>query len=142
VQDVANPGSLEELVPTDVVDVQVRVDHGRDVAEPEAAGLELPRDRLLRRLLRQLERQHAVHVVEVDARVEEEEAVVVLDQDAVDGDPDLRPGHVPHELGVLDDDRAVVEQPDLHGVFPSRALRTATSLPARCARSWSICSGV
>jgi hypothetical protein len=41
---------------------------------------------------------------------------------------------------VLDDDRAAVEEPDLHSA--SSAFRTATSLPARFARSSSICSGV
>ena len=124
-----------------MVDVQVRVDDRRHVAELEAGEGELGRDRLLLGLLRQLERQDAVHVVEVDAGVDQEEPVVVLDQHAVHRDPRLRAGDVPHQLRVLDHDRAAVEEPDLHG-YASSAFRTATSLPARFARSSSICSGV
>ena len=105
----------------------------------EAAGRELRRDRLLRRLLGQLEGQHAIHVIEVDAGVEEEQPVVVLDQHAVDRDAHLRPRHVPEQLGVLDHDGAVVEQPDLHD---SSAFRTATSLRARSPRSSAMRSGV
>ena len=101
----------------------------------EAGELELRRDRLLRRLLGELERQHGVRVLEVEARVEEEEPVVVLDEHGVRRDPHLRARDVPHELRVLDDDRAVVEQPDLHRVASSAssALRTATSFAARSA---------
>src|SRR5439155_26877764 len=121
---------------------QVRVDDGRYVPELEAAGRELRRDRLLHRLLGELEREHAVHVVEVDAGVEQEQTVVVLDEHAVDGNPDLLAGNVPHELCVLDHDRPVVENPDLHPAYASSALRTATSRPARRARSSSICCGV
>ena len=78
----------------------------------------------------------AVVCSRVEAGVEEEEPVVVLDEHAVRRDPHLRPRHVPHELRVLDDDRAVVEQPDLHRVASSAssALRTATSFAARSAR--------
>ena len=76
----------KQPVAADVVDVQVRVDERRDVGDGEAAGGELRRDRLLGRLLRQLEGQHAIHVIQVDARVEEEQPLVVLDQHAVDRD--------------------------------------------------------
>src|SRR5207342_2255491 len=89
-------------------------------------------------------REHRVRVLEVEARVEQEQPVVVLDEHGVRGDPHLRPRDVPHELRVLDDDRAVVEQPDLHRVASSAssAFRTATSFAARSARSRSMSSGV
>ena len=126
----------EVLVAADVVEVEVGVDERRHVGRREAGELELRGDRLLRGLLGELEREHGVRVLEVEAGVEEEEPVVVLDEHAVRRDPHLRPRHVPHELRVLDDDRAVVEQPDLHrcASSASRALRTATSFAARSAR--------
>ena len=77
VDQVAHGRALEELVAADVVDVQVRVDEHGHVAEPEPALLQLPRDRLLLGLLRELERKHAVHVVEVDPGVEQEQPLVV-----------------------------------------------------------------
>ena len=141
VQHVPDARAREELVAADVVDVQVRVDDRRHVAELEPALASCAGIVCSVGLLGQLEREHAVHVVEVDAGVDQEQPVVVLDQDAVDGDPRLRAGHVPHQLRVLDHDRAAVEEPDLHR-SASSAFRTATSLPARLARSSSICSGV
>ena len=80
--------------------------------------------------------------LEVEAGVEQEEAVVVLHEHAVHRQPHLLAGDVPHPLGVLDEDRAVIEQPDLHGHDASSALRTPMSLAARWARSSSIRSGV
>jgi hypothetical protein len=104
----------EVLVAADVVEVQVRVDERRHVGDRKARELELAGDRLLGRLLGKLEREHRVRVLQVEARVEEEEPVVVLDQHGVRRDPHLRPRHVPHQLRVLDHERAVVEKPDLH----------------------------
>lgn len=52
VNHVPDARALEELVAADVVDVEVRVHDGRDVAEAEAALRELRRDRLFLGLLR------------------------------------------------------------------------------------------
>ena len=131
--------AAEERVTSDVVDMEVGVDERRDVGGREPAGRELGGNRLFGRLLRQLEGQHAAHVIEIDAGIEQVQPIVALDEHAVDGDARLRPGHVPQQLRVLDHDGAVVEQPDLHD---SSALRTATSLRARSPRSSAILSGV
>src|SRR5262249_35755705 len=135
--------TLEVPVAADVVEVQMRVDERRHVREREAAELELPGNRLRLGLLRELEGQDAARVVEPQARAEQEKTFVGLDRDRAARDAPRVAGHVPEELGVLDDDRAGVQQPDPHGAGScSRALRTATSLAARRERSSSICSGV
>ena len=102
------------LVAADVVEVEVRVDEGGHVRDRKTGELELSWNRLLCTLLGELERQHSVRVLEIEASVEEKEPVVVLDEHCVGGDPHLGARDVPHQLRVLDDDRAVVEQPDLH----------------------------
>jgi hypothetical protein len=102
------------LVPADVIEVEVRVDERGHVRDRESGELELRRNRLLGALLGELERQHGVRVREVESGVEEKEPVLVLDEHCVGGDPHLGTRDVPHQLRVLDDDRAIVEQPDLH----------------------------
>src|SRR5438874_8539576 len=55
------------------------------------------------------------------ARVEQKQVVVVLDQEPVGGDSHrCATTDVPHQLGVVDDDGAVVEEVDLH-VEPPRS---------------------
>jgi hypothetical protein len=101
----------EQLVPADVIEVQVGVDDPRDVLGLVAGLLELRRDGLLVRLLGQLEGQHGLDVLEVIAGVEQEEPVVVLDQHAVDGEPNRVAGpDVPRDVRLVDDERAVVQQ--------------------------------
>ncbi len=78
------------LVAADVVEVEMGVDERRHVGRREAGQLELRRNRLLGGLLGQLERQHGVRVLEVEAGVEEKQPVLVLDQHAVGRDPHLR----------------------------------------------------
>ena len=134
----------EVLVAADVVEVEVRVDERRHVGRLEAASGELRRGSSARASARGARTGARAFVCSRSKPgVEEEEAVVVLDEDGVRGDPHLRPRDVPHELRVLDDDRAVVEQPDLHRVASSAssALRTATSFAARSARSRSMSLG-
>jgi hypothetical protein len=75
------------LVAPAVVEVQVRVDDRVDVLGLIAAPCKLNGNRLLGRLLGQLEREHGVDQVQVVARVEHEQPVRVLDQHAVDGEP-------------------------------------------------------
>src|SRR5262249_19067238 len=135
--------ALEMPVAAHVVEVQMRVDERRHIRDREAAELELPRNRLRLGLLRELEGQDAARVLEPEAGVEEEKTVVVLDEDRVGRDAHRVAGRVLEALGVPDDDRAGVQQPDPHAAGScSRALRTATSLAARRARSSSICSAV
>ncbi len=65
--------------------MEVRVDHILDLCGLEAAEPKLGRKRLLRSLLGQLEREHALDVLEVEAGVVEDQSLGVLDKDAVDG---------------------------------------------------------
>src|SRR2546425_236334 len=90
------------LVTADVVEVEMGVDERLHVARLVAAESELSRDRLFGRLLRQLERQDRVGVFQIEARVEQKQVVVVLDQESVGGDPHRQAtADVPHQLGVV-----------------------------------------
>jgi hypothetical protein len=61
----------EVLVAADVVEVEVGIDERRHVGRREAGELELRGDCLLRGLLGELEWEHGVRVLEVEAGVEE-----------------------------------------------------------------------
>jgi len=69
---------------------------------------------LLWGLLGQLEREELIHHIEVVARVEHDQPVRVLDQHAVDREPDRRSApDVPGDVRLVDHERAAVEQAHL-----------------------------
>jgi hypothetical protein len=94
--------------------LEVGVDDDVDVLGLVADLRELTGNGLLGGLLGELERQDLLHVLEVVARVVEDESVRVLDEDRVH-----RESHritridVPMDVRLVDDERAAVEQVDL-----------------------------
>ena len=76
--------------------------------------MKLAERRLLGRLQRLLERQHALDVLEIIAGIEDVTAVLVLDEDGVAGKADFAGGPaVPENVKAVDYQRAAVEQIDL-----------------------------
>ena len=144
---LAHPGHRIRQMPltSTVIEVQMGVDHRVDVGRPEATRLELRWKRLLIRLLWELEGQELLDRPLVEARVEQEQPVGVIDQHAVDREPGrVARVDVPHDVGAVDDQAPGVEQPDaVHAHLflppqtscPSSVLRTATRAAARLAGS-------
>ena len=130
---VADRAGLAQMaVPAAMVEVVVRVDDVVDVLRPVAGERERADEGLLLGLQRLLEGQHRVHMVAVEAGVEEIEPVGMVDQHAVDGEAHLtRRPPVPVNVEAVDHQRAAVENEDprlFHGLAPfPRALQSRAS---------------
>src|SRR5215831_7744198 len=104
-------GGSAELVPADMVEMVVRIDDVGYIPWVYPDQLQLPWDRLHRRLLRQFERQDLLHVRQVVSRVEEKLALRMVHQRAVARETNraTRSG-VPVEVVPVDDERTSVEE--------------------------------
>ena len=115
-------GLAQVAVPAAMIEVVVRVDDVIDVLRPIAGERERADKGLLLRLNGLLEGQHGIHVVAVEAGIEEIEPVGVVDQHAVDGKAHLaRRPPVPVDVEAVDHQRAAVENEDprlFHGLTP------------------------
>ena len=113
-QRMADGAGLAQMaVPAAMVEVVVRVDDEIDILRPVAGEGEGAEKRLFLRLQRLLEGQHGIHVVAVEAGVEEIEPVGMVDQHAVDGKAHLaRRSPVPVDVEAVDDQGAAVEDED------------------------------
>ena len=97
-----------------MVEVEMRVHDNADVLRREPEKLKGAGYGLLGRLRGLLKRQDLHDMVVVVARVDEEPALCVLDEDRVDREANFtaRP-LVPEDMITVEDERAAVEQEDL-----------------------------
>src|SRR4051812_18708526 len=127
----------EELVVRAMVEMEVRVDDDVDLFRLYPDHRQLRRDRLLLALLRLFKRELAFHPCFVKAGIDHDLPVGMIDKERVDREAELDPLTViPGGEGLVEHQRAIVEQIDLHQLAsPSFTISASRAASARHTRS-------